>query len=51
MPGLALQLKETDFIGNDTHPTIAGSRKIATYFYGEVSRIMEWKKTHGLDLR
>ncbi len=43
MHGPALQLKENDFIGDDTHPTIAGSRKIAAYLYGEVGRIMEWK--------
>lgn len=40
--GTALQLLSTDFIGDDTHPTIEGSKKLAAYLYGEVERIMGW---------
>ena len=41
--GTALQLQSSDIIGDETHPSIGGSRKLADYLYGEVGRIMKWE--------
>lgn len=36
-------LQDTDYVGDGTHPTVAGARKIADYLRGPVAAIMGWE--------